>query len=224
MIFLNASQVELLLHSPESGMGFQFVDVAVKGGPWVSGVAYNAEFLLLDGEPPERLKHAADEPVNRMILTLEGALQKAEDITSLRVVTREWQTSSVVRETDGNEDGAAADAPVEATKGKEEFKRFSAFANDRRVTANRGLLPGTYATTATDAAHVATGTQAVSRYALPNPTPAVHRFTIQPPAGTNLQRGITQPAYGQPGGGVEVIFTAGSPDHTVTLPPDVIPP
>lgn len=224
MIFLNASQKELLLHSPESGMGFQFVDVAMKGGPWVSGVAYNAEVLLLDEEPPERLKHAADEAVSRMMLTLEGALQNADDITSLRVVAREWQTSAVVRETPADEGGPAADAPVETTQGEEEFKRFSPFANDRRVTAKRGLLPGTYATTAADAAHVATGTQAVRHYALPNPTPAIHRFTIQPSAGTSLQRGIAQPAYGQPGGGVEVIFTAGSPDHTVTLPPDIIPP
>ena len=205
-------------------MGFQFVDVAMKGGSWVSGVAYNAEFLLLDGEPTERLKHAADEPVSRMMLTRQDALQNAEDITSLRVVAREWQTSAVVRETPADEGGPAADAPVEPSEGKEEFKRFSAFANDRRVTAKRGLLPGTYATTAADAARVATGTQAVRRYALPNPTPAVHRFTIQPPAGTSLQRGIAQPAYGQPGGGVEVIFTAGSPDHTVTLPPNIIPP
>lgn len=205
-------------------MGYQFVEVALKDGPQLSGVAYNAEFLLLDSEPRVRLKHAADEPVSRMILTLEGALQKAEDITTLRVVTRAWETSSVVRETAGEEGGPAADAPVETTAGEEVFKRFCAFANDRRVTANRGLLPGTYATTAADAARVATGTQAVARYALPNPTPAIHRFTIQPPAGTNLQRGIAQPAYGQPGGGVEVIFTAGLPGHTVTFPPDIIPP
>lgn len=224
MIFLNASQTEFLLHSPESGMGFQFVEVAMKDGPQLSGVAYNAEFLLLDGEPPERLKHAADEPVSRMILTLEGALQKSEDITTLRVVTRAWETSSVVRETAGDEGGAAADAPVETIASEEEFKRFSAFPNDRRVTANRGLLPGSYATTATDARSVATGSQAVARYALPNSTPAIHRFSIQPPAGTSIQRGTAQPAYGQPGGGVEVIFTAGSPDHTVTLPPDIIPP
>ena len=224
MIFLNDSQTDYLLHRPESGMGFQFVEVGLKDGPQISGVAYNAEFLLLEGEPPERLKHAADEPVSRMILTLEGALQKAGDITSLRVVTREWQTTTVVRETPPDEGGPAADAPVETTEGEEEFKRFSAFANDRRLTANRGLLPGTYATTAAEAAHVATGSQAVARYALPNPTPAIHRFTIQPPAGTSLQRGIAQPAYGQPGGGVEVIFTAGSPDHTLTLPPDIIPP
>lgn len=224
MIFLNDSQTDYLLHRPESGMGFQFVEVTLKDGPRLSGVAYNAQFLLFDEEPPERLKHASDEPVNRMILTLEGALQKAEEVTSLRVVTRAWQTTSVVRETAGNEDGPAADAPVEATAGEEEFKRFSAFANDRRVTANHGLLPDTYATTAADAARVATGRQAVACYALPNPTPAIHRFTIQPPAGTKLQRGIAQPAYGQPGGGVEVIFTAGSPDKTVTLPPEILPP
>jgi hypothetical protein len=102
-------------------------------------------------------------------LTLEGALQLAGDITTLRVVTRAWQVSSFVQETTGEEGGAASDAPVENTAGEEEFSRFCAFANDRRVTAKRGLLPGTYATTAADAAHVATGTQAVSRYALPIP-------------------------------------------------------
>jgi len=77
VIFLNASQTEFLLRSPESGMGYQFVEVALKDGPQLSGVAYNAEFLLLDSEPRARLKHAADEPDSRMILTLEGALQKA---------------------------------------------------------------------------------------------------------------------------------------------------
>lgn len=35
--------------------------------------------------------------------------------------------------------------------------------------------------------------------------------------------GTAQPAYGLPGGGGKVIFTAGSPDHTVTLPQDHSP-
>ena len=224
MIFLNDSQTDYLLHRPESGMGFQFVEVTLKDGPRISGIAYNAEFILADGEPPEQLRHATHDPARRMILAMDDALHKAGDVTSIRVVTRAWETPSVVRETAEDESGPAADAPGETTAGEEEFKRFSAFANDRRVTANRGLLPGTYATTAADAARVATGRQAVARYALPNPTPAIHRFTIQPPAGTRFQRGIAQPAYGQPGGGVEVILTAGSPDKTVTLPPDIIPP
>jgi hypothetical protein len=113
---------------------------------------------------------------------------------------------------------------VEQLQAEEKFKRFSAYANDRRVTASGALVPGTYATTEQDAAkHVKTGRDAVKRYALPNPAPAVHVFTIEPPLRTRLQRGVAQPAYGQPGGGVEVIFVNGSPDKTVTGPAQIPP-
>jgi hypothetical protein len=112
---------------------------------------------------------------------------------------------------------------MEALDEEENFKRFSAYANDRRVTANGGLVPGTYATTEEDAKDVKTGRDAVKRYALPNPAPAVHVFTIYPPPGTSLQRGVAQSAYGQPGGGVEVIFVNGSPDNTVTGPAQIPP-
>lgn len=110
----------------------------------------------------------------------------------------------------------ASEAPVEELRDEENFKRFSAYANDRRVTASGALGPGTYATTEADAKHVKTGRDAVKRYALPNPKPAVYLFTIDPPLRTKLKRGVAQPAYGQPGGGVEVIFVNGSPDKTVT--------
>jgi hypothetical protein len=39
---------------------------------------------------------------------------------------------------------------------------------------------------------------------------------------TVIQSGIVEPAYGQPGGGVEVIFTDGTQPKTVTGP-DKIP-
>lgn len=114
---------------------------------------------------------------------------------------------------------AAEDAPLTLTLAGEVFKRFSAFANDRRVTAGKGLLPGTFATTKEDAdANVKTGMDAVARYALPNPAPASNVFTINPPKDTDLKRGTTQPAYNQPGSGVEVIFVNGSPDGTVSEP------
>src|SRR6266700_7231504 len=35
---------------------------------------------------------------------------------------------------------------------------------------------------------------------------------------TDIQRGIVEPAFGQPGGGVEVIFTNGTQPKTVTRP------
>lgn len=84
------------------------------------------------------------------------------------------------------------------------------------------LLPGTYATTEADARNVKSGTDAVARYALPNPAPASCRFTITPRKDTPVQYGVVQPAHGQPGGGIEVIFTTGTQPRTVTGP-DKIP-
>jgi hypothetical protein len=101
-------------------------------------------------------------------------------------------------------------------------KRFSAYVNDFRVTAGKGLTVGTFGTTAEDAEHVKTGRDAVARYALENKQSANKRFTIKPPENTSLQRGTAQPAYGEVGGGIEVIFVKGSPDGTVTGP-DTIP-
>jgi hypothetical protein len=57
---------------------------------------------------------------------------------------------------------------------------------------------------------------------LPNPAPAVNVFTIKPVTATPIQVGIAQPAYGQPGGGIEVIFPTGTTLRTVTGP-DKIP-
>ena len=114
---------------------------------------------------------------------------------------------------------AAEDAPITLTSAGEIFKRFCAYANDRRVTAGKGLTPGTFATTKEDAdANIKTGTDAVKRYALPDSKPASNVFTIVPPNDTELKRGTVQPANNQPGGGAEVIFVNGSPDGTVTGP------
>jgi hypothetical protein len=95
--------------------------------------------------------------------------------------------------------------------------------NDRRVTADKGLLPGTYATTEADGKNIKTGKDAVARYALPNSDPASYVYTIWPKKETEIQRGTVEPTNGQPGGGVEVIFTNGTTAATVTLPPDKIP-
>jgi hypothetical protein len=114
---------------------------------------------------------------------------------------------------------AAEEAPITLTALAEIFKRFCAYANDRRVTPGKGLTLGTFATTKEDAdANVKTGTDAVARYALPDSKPASNVFTITPAQDTEVKRGTTQPANNQPGGGVEVIFVNGLPDGTVTGP------
>ncbi len=96
--------------------------------------------------------------------------------------------------------------------------RFTAYRNDRRITTDKGLLPGTYATTEADSRNVRTGTEAVERYALPDPKPAIYRFRIDPREDTVNREGTVQPAFGHEGGGVEVIFDNGTDKNTVSGP------
>ena len=114
---------------------------------------------------------------------------------------------------------AAELAPITLTEAAEIFRRFCAYAKDRRITPGRGVTPGTFATTKEDAdANVKTGIDAVARYALADSKPASNVFTISPAKDTELKRGTVQPANNQLGGGVEVIFVNGLPDGTVTGP------
>jgi hypothetical protein len=114
--------------------------------------------------------------------------------------------------------GPAKTAPEEKTKANEVFKRYSAYQKDNRLQANGSWSDGTYATTEEDAKNVKTGKDAVSRYALPDPEPACYVFTGKPDKDTPIQRGIVEPAFGQPGGGVEVLFPKGTQANTVTGP------
>jgi hypothetical protein len=122
------------------------------------------------------------------------------------------------------EDGGPADeAAPEQSEGSEQFLRFSAFVDDLRIRADGSVVPGTYATTRDDGIRVKSGSEAVARYALPNPDPAVHRFHLGPPHPVEIRRGTVQPAYGHTGGGAEVIFDVGAPARTC-LHRDQIPP
>ena len=104
----------------------------------------------------------------------------------------------------------------------EDFMRYSAFRDDARINSDGSVQPGTYVTTATDAAQVPSGLAAVARFALPNKTPAVFQFTVRPPRGTAIRCGTVTPKFGEAGGGVEVFLTDGAPADS-TLGPDVIP-
>jgi hypothetical protein len=227
MELLNEDRQRELLAQPESGMGYQIVEITLRNGESRRGTAFNGEYLIYSEESPDRLE-AITEPSRRLEMLERNELGFGEEIDEIKVLRSEVPSDSRVRESDGGNgrsfSSGASEAPPEPLIEKEQFKRFSAFANDRRVTARGALLPGTYTTTADDAKQVHSGRDAVRRYALPNPMPAVNVFTIDPPApGPILQRGIAPPAYGQPGGGVEVIFVNGSPDKTVTGPKQIRP-
>ena len=216
MFKLTEAQTRELLAQAETGMGYQAVDATLADNTTARGVAYNAELLSLDNEPRSGV-------ATSYRTLLESAKSASGQIKALRVVPRAGSTTfSVARESSAvMKAGPAKDAAEEKTGTGEIFKRFSAYQNDRRVLPDGSLDKGAFATTADDAKNVKTGADAVARYALPNPTPASYRFTIKPDAGTALKKGVAAQAYGQPGGGVEVIFVNGTQANTVTGPDKV---
>ncbi|MGE3344150.1 MAG: hypothetical protein AB7L71_12025 [Vicinamibacterales bacterium] len=221
MLKLTDAQTRSLLTQPETGMGYQEVEATLRNNQTEKGIVYNGELIFLGNESRSVLKLASYPAV------LKLASNATDEIRSLRVLRmREGLKALSTREASGTikkSAGPAKDAPTEKTKADEVFKRFSAYENDRRITAEKGLLPGSYATTEDDAKNVKTGKEAVARYALANPEPASYVFTIKPTKDTDIQRGTVEPANGQPGGGAEVIFTNGTTTNTVTLPPVKLP-
>lgn len=238
-----------LLKMPEYRMGYQKVIAKLNSGGTEKGIIVNSKVFLKEAEMPWQMSYGWEYFVNeasksqlvvtdvtlipREPETLGGvryiaiANEKFHKLANRALVSANASYGSrkaeLLAESQQYEfaakSAAAQDAPVTLTTAGEIFKRFSAFANDRRVTAGKGLLAGTFATTKEDAdANVKTGTDATARYALPNPAPASNVFTINPPQDTDLQRGTVQPANNQPGGGVEVIFVNALADGTVSGP------
>ena len=230
-------------------MGYQKVIAKLNSGGSERGIVVNSTIFLKEGQIPWQisydwdyaLKEAKKSPlvvtdvtlIPREPETLKGVRQIVIENEKNRRLARNALSSAnsaygslkeqLLAESQQYEfsakSAAAEDAPVTLTIVGEVFKRFSAYANDRRITAGKGLTPGTFATTKADAdANIKTGADAVSRYALADTKPASNVFTISPPSDIDLKRGTVQPANGQPGGGVEVIFVNGLKDGTVTGP------
>ena len=216
MLKLNELETKNLLAQPETGMGYQHVE-AILWDKTERGIVYNAELLFLGDEPQIRLQ---SDPYTTV---LESAQSSGNKIKGLRVLLRETVAHRSVGGGDTSEKKAAPakDAPIEKTKSDEVFKRFSAYANDNRRNSDGSWAAGTYATTEADAKKIKTGEDAVARYALPNPALASYVFTGCPHKDTEIQKGTVAPAYGQPGGGVEVIFTKGTQQNTVTGPDEI---
>jgi hypothetical protein len=212
MIKLLASQIRSLIDQPESGMGYQTVEVEYQTTKKKATV-YNAELLMLEHEPRTMLVEAFETLINK------ASVSEAQFIKSIRVVSPpkvavESITAKYLKELQG---APATEGDSRKTKEGEVFARFTAYKNDRRITPNKGLMPGTYATTEADAKNVKTGSDAVERYALPDPMPAIYRYKIEPRKDTTYRQGVVQPAYKHKGGGVEVIFYNGTDDKTVTV-------
>jgi hypothetical protein len=219
-----------LKKQPEYGMGYQIGVAKLSTGSSEHGVILNGTIFA---QADELRPMSADEVSKAVAMVHESSLsivninliarspESLRGVRRIHTLTAKSAPFSAANESVRASQGAK-DAPITATVAGELFKRFSPYVDDIRITENRGLQPGTFATTAEDAENVKTGRDAVIRYALENKKSANKRFTITPSVDTRLQRGIVQPAYGEPGGGVEVIFVDGTCDYSVTGP-DILP-
>jgi hypothetical protein len=219
MIKLSEAQIVQMLDQPESGMGYQTVEVEYQR-ELRKATVFNGELLLWKTESPTLLTESTYE---RLIKS--ASIDEARLIKAIKVVRppRRVAESALEKSEERILGKPATEGEPQKTKEGEVFIRFTAYKNDRRITPKRGLVPGTYATTAEDAKNVKTGTEAVERYALPDPKPAIYRNKIEPLEHTVHRKGTVQPAFGHKGGGVEVIFDNGTDDNTVTALP-VLPP
>ncbi len=218
MIKLTERFIANLVQQPESGMGYQIVEAEYFSRGIKKGVVYNAELMAFEDESRRIMTEAQYQEL------VKTASTETSLIKSIRVIPPQptlMKSASQISE-ERPLGKPATEGEIEETEKDKIFKRFTAYRNDRRITAKRSLLPGTYATTGEDARNVRTGKEAVERYALPDPQPAIYRFTIGPEEDTKIKKGIVQPAYDHKGGGAEIIFVDGTTDNTVTGP-DTIP-
>jgi hypothetical protein len=208
-------------------MGYQVGTVKLSTGRFEEGIIFNGStFCKRDEIAAESATRVAEAAARQYLssLTVVNVNLIPRSLETLRGVQRVWFSTLTGKAVINASESAkpAKDSPIILTASGEDFMRFSAYENDIRITEKRGLTPGTFGTTAEDGRTVKTGREAVARYALENKKSANKRFTITPPKDTEIRQGIVAPAYGEPGGGVEVIFVNGTPDATVSQP-DILP-
>ena len=225
---IHPSLTAKFIQSPETGMGYQILEASLKPDLPSYVLIVNAELAI---ERKEHRIFLAEALAEAVAVMAEGRILKAlcetPEKVDFRVLSRsEALAKGLIEMRAGKaEEGPAIEASPQMSAAAEKFLRYSAFANDRRINFSDGSVkPGTYTTTYDDGtAYIKTGMDAVRRYALPNPAPAVNKFELKPPTQIQVRRGTVSPAYGQPGGGKEVIFDNGAPANTFqlrsTIPP-----
>lgn len=219
IILLSESQRDCLVRERETGMGYQLVEAEVDG-TWQQGMVLNGELLVL-GAGGEDYPQVVQEVAAHLG---SEALARMEEPVPLRLLyaAPHLKPESQVAISAGRPN-AAIESPQEKTEHGQAFVRFSAFKHDFRITPERGLVSGSFTTTIEDARGcLEEGDEIVARYALPNPELPRFAFRVEPPGGTPLQRGTVQPAFNQPGGGVEAYFCTGTAPGTVGYPHDIL--
>ena len=203
---------EELLHQPETGMGYQLVNV-----PNADGGNHEDSYVILNGEIALKVQDSifhgcklhSDE--QEFLDSHANELNKIEgDVIEALGISKPFpHRSEYIYVRGGNS--------FSSTHNSGEFLvRYSAFRDDRRVTIGRRLsdtviLPGTYFTTGLDSTLARSGLAAVSRYALPNPSPAVFCTSLKWNRPIAVIYGTVKPEFDQSGGGVEARIDSPAP-------------
>ena len=130
MYRLTTEQQAFLLTQPESGMGYQLVDLVTDSGQRVEAVAYNAELTLPWSAAPDMRTLYAALAAGR--IKAGGPGREVKEIR-LRAQAAHKGSHAVLEDRSAygrerRQHGPAKDAPPEKTNGGEIFRRFSAFA------------------------------------------------------------------------------------------------
>ena len=162
MIVVPEALQRWLSTQPEYGMGYQKATATLDDGSTQTGLIFNSQVFIRQTEDSslvvreewnEILKEAGKS--QRSIRSIRLIPRPAETLRGVRRIGLRAGTRAILSESyePGRkpEPGPAKDAEETPTVAGEVFKRFSAYANDRRVTAKKGLTPGTFATTREDA-------------------------------------------------------------------------
>jgi hypothetical protein len=222
---LSASDAFMLLHKPESGLGYQIID-AIPFPEYKEKrfVVYNTELAInLDNEfeyyKYRIFRDGYTNTINSRS-TIGLNFRSFNLVEGLRHERPKPTLEDIIKTKQRHSGGkAAVENPIEYADGSEVFVRLSAYDNDKRIDFDRKKLrPGSYTTTDQDyGVCVLLKDDPVDRYALPNDESIKWAFFIQPKKENTLQRGIVQPAFNHIGGGIEAYFEKGTSDFTYLL-------
>lgn len=236
---LDSATSSALLNLPESGMGFQVIKAKFRD--WI--VIHRAQFVVLNAlfafpvEPilspvADRLLHRTENWNSKAYSTHfqqydlpDFALSEMQNRLTLEDIALDQEGVSFFSEASEPSTSYSSGGLVPNANGDELFVRLSDFQHDRRIDfSTRKLLPGSYTTTASDYLLCRYRFEnPVARYALPVPLPKAHHFQIQPKMGDSVHRGWVTPNFGQPGGGREAFFPAGTSPDTLLFHSHFLP-
>lgn len=201
---------------PETGPGYQIVEVVDRSS---NTLPPPGEYIVLNCElyAPKNIclsRYFADSYENfKQKLTDAGVIktftgyvnQPAQRLKNMNVVLSNYQSATLI---------------VKGfTKNNEQFRRSSAYSNDRRIDfANNSVYPNTYLAPFSDKIFFTSGLALVGRYALPTPFPANYVWIVKVKARLALKAGTVRPAFGQAGGGVEIVLSTDSGNNSVSPP------